>query len=78
MCGIPLVEGHATNLFWDNESVVKVLSRFGYVLKNKHRLIYYNVARWGVAADIVTVWCIDTKENLSSAFTERLTNKIRN
>jgi hypothetical protein len=39
MFGIPIVEGHATNIFCDNESVVKNSTKVESVLNKKHSSI---------------------------------------
>ena len=77
MFGIPLQDGHATNVLCDNESVVKCSSRMESVLSKKHSSVAYHYIRWAVAASMITVAWIDTKENLADAFTKRLSETVR-
>jgi hypothetical protein len=49
MFRIPMIEGHATNIFCDNESVVR------NSLNKKHSSIAYHYVQWAVAAGIITV-----------------------
>ena len=72
MFGIPIQEDHAMNVFCDNESVVKNSSRIESTLNKKHSSIAYHYVRWAVAAGIISVAWIDSKENLADAFTKRL------
>jgi hypothetical protein len=73
MFGIPIIEGHATNIFCDNESFVKNSTKVESVLNKKHSSVAYHYARWAVAAGIITVAWIESGENLSDPFTKRLT-----
>ena len=60
-------EEHATNIYYDNESVVKNSTKLESVLNKKHNSIAYHYARWNVAAGIVTIaW-----------FTKRLSAMVR-
>jgi hypothetical protein len=77
MFGIPIIEGHATNIFCDNESVVKNSTKVESVLNKKHSSIAYHYVRWAVAAGIITVAWIESGENLSDPFTKRLTEMTR-
>ena len=46
-------------------------------LNKKHSSIAYHYVRWCVAAGIISVAWIDSKENLADAFTKRLTVEAR-
>jgi hypothetical protein len=63
MFGIPIVEGHATNVLCDNESVVKNSTNVESVLNKKHSLVAYHYVHWAVAAGIITVAWIWSEEN---------------
>ena len=73
MFGIPMPDGHATNIFCDNESVVKNASQVESTLNKKHNSLAYHYCRWATAAGIITTSWIDGEENLSDAMTKRLT-----
>jgi hypothetical protein len=77
MFGIPIVEGHATNVFCDNESVVKNSTNVESVLNKKHSSIAYHYVRWAVAAGVITVAWIASEENLADVFTKRLAEITR-
>jgi hypothetical protein len=77
MFGIPIVEGHATNVFCDNESVVKNSTNVESVLNKKHSSVAYHYVRWAVAAGIITVAWIQSEENLADSFTKRLAEITR-
>jgi hypothetical protein len=77
MLGVPMIEGHANNIFCDNESVVRNSSNIDSALNKKHLSIAYHYVRWAVAAGIITVACIKSGENLSDAFTKRLAETVR-
>ena len=72
-----LVIDEATNIFFDNESVVKNCTKVESVLNKKHNSIAYHYVRWCVAASIVTVAWIASEENIADALTKRLTSAIR-
>jgi hypothetical protein len=72
MFGIPIVKGHAANIFCDNESVVKNSTKVESVLNKKHSSIAYHYVRWAVAAGIITVAWIELGENLANLFIKRL------
>jgi hypothetical protein len=73
MFGIPIVEGHVTNIFCDdNESVVKNSTKVESVLNKKHSSIAYHYVRWAVAAGIIAVAWIELAETLADPFTKRL------
>jgi hypothetical protein len=76
MFGIPMVNGHAMNIFCDNESVVRNSSHIELVLNKKHSSIAYHYVRWAVAGGIITVAWTKSEENLSDAFTKRLSEAI--
>jgi hypothetical protein len=77
MFGIPIVEGHTTNIFCDNESVVKNSTNVESVLNKKHSSVAYHYVRWTVAAGIITVAWIRSEENLADPFTKRLAEITR-
>ena len=77
MFGVPMDEGHATNILCDNESVVKNSTKLESVLNKKHNSIAYHYTRWNCAAGIVTVAWISSKENLADPFTKRLSAPVR-
>ena len=61
MFGIQLLGVHYTNVFCDNESIVKISSSVEYVLNKKHISISYNLVGWVVVTGMVTIGWIDTK-----------------
>ena len=71
MFGVPL-DG-PTNVLCDNESVVKNSSRIDSTLHKKHVSIAYHAVRWAVAANIIRVGWISSKENIADAMTKTLT-----
>ena len=78
MFGIPLKgqrEGdlRATNVFCDNESVVKNSSNVESALNKKHNSIAYHYVRWNVAAGVIAVSWISGDENFADVFTKQLT-----
>jgi hypothetical protein len=77
MLGIPIVEGHATNVFCDNESVVNNSTNVESVLNKKHSSVAYHYVCWAVADGIITVAWIRSEENLADPFTKRLTEDTR-
>jgi hypothetical protein len=77
MFGIPMPEGHATNVYCDNESVVKNSSKVESVLNKKHCSIAYHYVRSSVAAGIIILAWIASNENLADAFTKLLAEMIR-
>jgi hypothetical protein len=79
MSGILIVKDHVTNVFCDNESVVKNSTNVESVLNKKKSSIAYHYVRWVVAAGVITVtWGVITvtwiksEENLADVFTKRL------
>jgi hypothetical protein len=77
MFGIPMVEGHATNVFCDNESVVRNSTNVESSLNKKHNSIAYHYVRWCVAAGVITVALIRSEDNLADPFTKRLAEITR-
>ena len=77
MFGIPILNKDATNLFCDNESVVKNSTNVDSTLNKKHSSVAYHFARWCVAAGICALGWIPSTENLADAFTKRLPESIR-
>jgi hypothetical protein len=72
-----IVEGHATNVFCDNDSVVKNSMKIESVLNKKHSSVTYHYIRWAVAAGIISVAWIPRGENLLDVFTKRLAEAVR-
>lgn len=77
MFGIPIMEGHATNVFCDNESVVNNSSKVESVLNKKHCSIAYHYVRTCVAAGVVILAWIESALNLADPFTKRLAEETR-
>ena len=77
MFGIPILNEDATNLFCDNEGVVKNSTNVDSTLNKKHSSVAYHFARWCVAAGICSLGWIPSAENLADAFTKRLPESIR-
>ena len=75
MFGVP-IDGPA-DVLCDNQSVVNNSSKFGSALNKKHNAIAYHAVRWAVAAGVLRVGKVDTKENLADALTKRLAAKVR-
>ena len=55
MFGIPIMEGHATNVFCDDEGVVKNTTNVDSTLNKKHSSVAYHFTRWCVAAGVCTL-----------------------
>ena len=70
MFGVP-IHGPA-KIFCDNEGVVKNTTQLGSKLNKKHVSLAYHKVRWCVAANIVVIGWIESKENIADAFTKRL------
>jgi hypothetical protein len=70
MFGVP-VDGPA-DILCDNEAVVNNSSKIESTLHKKHNSIAYHMVRWHVAAEMIRVGWIGTKENISDALTKRL------
>ena len=62
----------------DNESVVNNSSKIESTLHKKHNSLVYNMVWWHVAARVIPVGWIGTKENLADAMTKRLSAFERN
>ena len=77
MFGVPILADEPTNIFCDNKSVVKNTSSIDSTLNKKHVSVAYHFARWNVAAGIVSVSWINGSENLSDAYTKRLSETTR-
>ena len=75
MFGIPF-EG-PTDIFCDNESVFKDVSRPESVLSKKQHSISYHAAREAVASEVVRVAKEDTLTNLSDLFTKMMNKPKR-
>ena len=75
MMGVPM-EGPA-NLFVDNESVVKASMNPESTLSKKHVSIAYHLTRESFAAGIVSIYFINSKDNLSDLLTKVLPYRDR-
>jgi hypothetical protein len=62
MFGIPMFNGHTTDILCDTESVVRNSSHIESVLNKKHSSIAYHYVRWAVAAGIIAVAWIRSEE----------------
>jgi hypothetical protein len=70
MFGVPVDE--PADILCDNEAVVNNSSKIESTLHKKHNSIAYHMVRWHVAASMIRVGWIGTKENLADAMTKRL------
>ena len=70
-------EGDPTNIYCANESVVTNSSNVESMLNKKHNSIAFHYTRWNVAAGIISIAWISTKENLVDTFTKRLPKAVR-
>ena len=70
------IDGPA-DVLCDNQSVVLNYSHIDSALNKKHNALTYHAIRWSVAAGILRVGKIDTKDNIADAFTKRLTHMQR-
>jgi len=70
MFGVP-IDGE-TNVFCDNEAVVKNVSAPESVLRKKHHAIAYHRCREAVAAGTIRIAKEGTETNLSDLFTKKL------
>ena len=77
MFGVPMDNDHATNIFCDDESVVKNSTRLESMFNKKHNSIACYYTRWNCAACIVTISWIRSKENLADPFTKKLSAPVR-
>ena len=75
MFGVPF-DG-PTEVFCDNNAVVLNTSNVESKLNKKHNQLAYNAVRWAVAAQIIRVGWIDSKENLADAMTKVLSSASR-
>ena len=69
MFGVP-IKGPA-NVFCDNHSVSTNESIPTSVLNKKHNALAYNACRWAVAAGVIRVGKVDTKDNIADALNKR-------
>lgn len=77
--GVPLPRGEPTNVFCDNESVVKNMMHVKSTLNKKHSSVAYHHCRWSVAAGVITMAQISTtQDNIADCFTKRLLIGTRN
>ena len=77
MFGIPMEEGDPTNIYCDNESLVTNSSNVEYMLNKKHNSVVFHYTRWNVAAGIIAITWINTKENMANPFNKRLSKTVR-
>ena len=78
MFGIPLDDSYPeTYLRCDNEGLVKNASLVESTLNKKHSAIAYHFTRWNVAANVVRIAWIQTKDNLADALTKLLSEPAR-
>ena len=78
MFGIPIDgDGGPAHVFCDNEAVVNNTTKVESKLNKKHCAIAYHYIRWAVAAGVVTIAWISTKENLADALTKKLSRVTR-
>ena len=75
MFGIP-IEG-PTHVFCDNMSVVNNTTKMESTLNKKHSSIAYHYVRWMVAASVVSLSWLESKENLADGLTKRLAETVR-
>jgi hypothetical protein len=75
MMGIPVEE--PTNIYCDNETVVKVTTRPESTLKKKHNAINYHRVREAVAAGFIRIAWVPTNENLADLLTKTLVGEKR-
>ena len=66
------IDGQA-DVLCDNLSVVKNTSMVDSKLHKKHNSLAFHAVRWAVAANILRVGKVDTKENISDPLTKLLT-----
>ena len=77
MFGVPVPDNHATNIFCNNERVVKNLTNVDSTLNKKHLSITCHFARWCVVAGIVSLAWINVGDNLVDGLTKRLSETQR-
>ena len=78
MFGIPISEQYPeTHIYCDNKSLVTNASTVQSTLNKKHSSIAYHFTRWNVAASVIKVAWVQTKDNLADAFTKLLSEPAR-
>ena len=77
MFGVPMEKGDPTKIYCDNQSVVTNSSNVESMLNKKHNSIAFHYTRWNVAARIISIAWVSTKENLADPFTKRLSKAVR-
>ena len=75
MFGVP-IDG-PTKVLCDNESVVKNSTRIDSTLHKKHSSIAYHSVRWAVAAGVIRVGWIPSRDNIADAMTKTLSAPVR-
>ena len=75
MMGVPVEE--PTNIYCDNDAVVKVTTRPESTLKKKHNAINYHRVREAVASGHVRIAWVPTDENLADVLTKTLVGEKR-
>ena len=75
--GVPILNNEASHIFCDNKSVVVNSSQVESKLNKKHNAVAYHFVRYSVAAKMITVAWIKTRENLADVFTKRLSRQKR-
>lgn len=71
MFGIPV--NSPTDVLCDNQACVNNSSKVESVLNKKHCSLAYHATRWAVAAEIIRVGKVNTKDNLADPLTKMLT-----
>ena len=77
MFGIPMTNNEPSYVLCDNESVMNNSTQVESTLNKKHSSVAYHYVRWVVAAEIISVAWIPTRENLADALTKRLSETSR-
>ena len=75
MMGVPF--SGPSNIFMDNESVVKSALNSDAALKKKHVSIAYHKSREAFAAGIISIFWVPSNENLADLFTKTLSVEQR-
>lgn len=70
--GIPIINDEPCYIFCDNEGCVKNTTAVESKMDRKHSAVAYHFVRYAVAAGIISISWIPTKENLADLFTKRL------
>ena len=76
MFGIPIYD-EPTQIFCDNEGVVKNSFLIESTLNKKHNSIAYHYVGWNVAAGAIAISWIASNFNIADAFTKILTRQTR-